>query len=55
MLTMCIEASVIVISLVLKISEKVGRENPNFQTLVLFPFVQFKNQAKLRLGSKAKL
>ena len=42
MFLLCIEASVVVKSLVLKVSEKMG-ENPDFKTLVLPPFVQFKN------------
>jgi len=52
---MCIEASVVVKSVVLKISEKVGRGNPDFQTLVLPPFVQFKNQAKFEIEFKSKV
>jgi len=40
-LILCNDASVVVKSLVLEDSEKGG--NPDFQTLVLPPFVQFKN------------
>jgi len=45
----------VVKSLVLMISEKVGRENTDVQTLVLPPFVQFKNQAKFEVEFKSEV
>ena len=43
MFMLCIEASVVVKSLVLLVSEKIGGENPDFKTLDLPPFVSLKN------------
>jgi len=45
----------VVKSLVLKISEKMGGGNPDFKTLVLPPFVQFKNQAKFEVEFKSNI
>jgi len=45
----------VVKSLVWKVSERIGGENPDFRTLDLPPFVQFKNQAKLEVDFKRKV
>ena len=55
MFILCNDASMVVKSLALKISEKIGGGNLEFKTLVLPPFVQFKNQEKFEVEFKSKV
>jgi len=56
-LTLLIEANMVVKSLRWKISEKTKQRggNPDFKTLVLPPFVQFKSQEKFEVEFKSKV
>ena len=54
MFILCNDASVVMKPLVLKVSERKGG-NPDFKTLDLPPFVQFKNQAKFEVEFKIKV
>ena len=55
MFILCIEASVVVKSLVLKVSDKIGGETLIFKTLDLPLLCNLKTKQNLGMSSKAKL
>ena len=54
-LTLCVMLVLVAETLGWKVFEKLGGENPDFWTLELPPFEQFKNQAKFEVEFKSKV